>query len=125
MRPTPADDFFRDLERKRTGSLVDGDIALARQLHALQYQLITPGGKPFDRESYLGKIADGTLRYVRWELGAIEVRASPSMAVVRYQALLEFPSGSVVRCWHTDSYELHDERWQAVWSQATAVRDES
>jgi hypothetical protein len=116
-----ADDHFRALERTRTQSLVDRDMALAWQLHAPEYQLITPAGKVFDRESYLGEIAAGTLRYVRWELGEIAVRASAAMALVRYQALLEFPSGTVLRCWHTDSYELRGASWQAVWSQATAL----
>ena len=26
------------------------------------------------------------------------------------------------RFWHTDVYELRDDRWQAVWSQATRIR---
>jgi hypothetical protein len=43
------------------------------------------------------------------------------MAIVRYQALLEFPSGKQVNCWHTDSYERHADGWKAVWSQATAI----
>src|ERR1017187_6792813 len=30
--------------------------------------------------------------------------------------------GTPFQCWHTDSYELKDEVWQAVWSQATAIR---
>jgi hypothetical protein len=28
-------------------------------------------------------------------------------------------------CWHTDCYELRAGRWQAVWSQATAIRAET
>ena len=49
------------------------------------------------------------------------VRAFSHMAVVRYQATLTFPSGKVVHCWHTDSYELRAVGWQAVWSQATQL----
>jgi len=118
---TASDDHFRALERTRTQALVRRDMALAWQMHAPEYQLITPGGKAFDRASYLGDIAAGELCYVRWELGDIAVRASAAMALVRYQALLAFPSGKTVRCWHTDSYELRGTSWQAVWSQATAV----
>ncbi len=77
--------------------------------------LITPSGRSFDRESYLGEIEAGTLQYVRWEMGEAGVRASAGMAVVRYQAHLEFPFGKVVKCWHTDSYELRGSRWQAIW----------
>jgi len=31
---------------------------------------------------------------------------------------------SLITCWHTDCYERKDERWQAVWSQATVIRPE-
>ena len=117
----PTDEFFRSLERKRTQSLVARDMELAETLHAPHYQLVTPAGKSFNRESYLGEIASGALRYTKWEIGVIEVRASSSMAIVRYQALLQFPSGNEVNCWHTDSYELQVEQWKAVWSQATAI----
>jgi hypothetical protein len=119
--PQPADAFFRSLEKSRTEALVSRDMKLAELLHAPQYQLVTPGGRSFDRESYLGEIASGTLRYVKWELGTMEVRASASMAIVRYIARLEFPSGNEVTCWHTDSYELLGGHWKAVWSQATAI----
>lgn len=117
----PSDEFFRELERRRTQALVSGDIGLAQTRHSPHYHLVTPAGKPFNRDSYLGAIASGELRYAKWEMGAVAVRKSPSMAIVRYQALLEFPSGRQVKCWHTDSYELQGDIWLAVWSQATAV----
>jgi hypothetical protein len=41
------------------------------------------------------------------------------MAIVRYKARIQFPSGRVFVVWHTDSYELRASGWQAVWSQAT------
>ena len=41
------------------------------------------------------------------------------MAVVRYQARITFPSGRIVECWHSDTYELQAGGWLAVWSQAT------
>jgi hypothetical protein len=28
----------------------------------------------------------------------------------------------LLHCWHTDSYEQRDGRWQVVWSQATEIR---
>ena len=121
MTPMVTDDYFRDLERTRTQSLVTQNMALATKLHAPEYQLVTPGGRTFSRDGYLGEIAAGTLRYVKWEIGAMQVRTSPAMAIIRYQARLEFPSGNVVTCWHTDSYELQDGVWLAVWSQATAL----
>jgi hypothetical protein len=74
----------------------------------------------FNRERYLTAVATRPF-YANWDAGAIEVRRTAHMAIVRYQARLEFPSGRVVNRWHTDSYEKHGEQWQAVWSQATEI----
>lgn len=96
------------------------------RLHAEEYQLVTPSGRTFGRERYLRDIEAGNLNYRRWEAGPIEVRATERMAIVRYQATLELGSadvrGTPFQCWHTDSYELKHGQWQAVWSQATAIR---
>lgn len=116
----PTADFFRALEKERTRALVAQDVEAARRLHARDYQLITPTGKTFNREDYLAAIAADPF-YAKWDLGDIDVRLSPTMAIVRYRARLEFPSGNAITCWHTDSYELRDGQWQAVWSQATAI----
>ena len=65
------------------------------------------------------------MNYRLWQLGNIDVRISPTMAVVRYQATLAFrtPQGDAepFSLWHTDSYELGPDSWQAVWSQATKI----
>ena len=116
----PADDFFRALELRRTQALVARTMDILEQLHAPEYQLVTPSGRIFERRSYLAAIADGPF-YSRWDAKDIVVRRSQDMAIVRYQARLEFPSGNALDCWHTDSYELRAGQWQAVWSQATAV----
>ena len=136
------------LEHARTQALVNQDMASADALHAADYQLITPGGKVFDRARYLAAIASGELRYLAWQVGAgssaedsagdpaqapahdgpvqagadpvMAVRRTADMAIVRYPAVLRFGSGQQLRCWHTDSWELRAGRWQAVWSQATA-----
>ena len=117
-RAVPTEDFFRAPERERTQALVSQDMEAAERLHAKDYQLITPAGKVFDREGYLSAVAASRF-YASWETGHMEVRRSSQMAIVRYQARLEFPSGRVVSCWHTDSYEVRGDEWQAVWSQAT------
>jgi hypothetical protein len=48
------------------------------------------------------------------------------MAVTRYKATLEIDAGNghgtPFECWHTDFYELTEGGWQAVWSQATAIK---
>lgn len=117
---------LRHAERSRVRALVAADVAAARLLHADDFQLITPIGSMLSREDYLGAIASGHMRYVSWEPEAISVRLYGAAAVLRYQAQLEivFAGHAVPRAryWHTDSYEWRDGRWQAVWSQATAIR---
>ena len=124
-RVTQAHDF-RELERSRLRSLVEGDMGLAWQLHAFDFHLITPSGFSYSRDVYLGEIETGQLKYLMWEPGPMEVRLQGDAALLRYQAKLEVNSGegraSSLRCWHTDSYELHNGFWQVVWSQATAIR---
>lgn len=117
----PGEEFFRALEERRTRALVQRDLEALEELHAPEYQLITPAGGVFTRDSYLGTVRAAPF-YVAWEvLGDMSFRLSAHMAVVRYKARLQFPSGRVVVCWHTDSYELRAPGWQAVWSHATEV----
>ena len=120
---TPSVEFFRSLELQRTRAIVLQDLSTVEALHAPEYQLITPAGRVFTRERYMAAIAAGPF-YAAWDCGLMDVRASPKMAVVRYQASLAFPSGKVVHCWHTDTYELRSGAWLAVWSQATQLPGE-
>ena len=117
----PEEEFFRELELRRTRALVERDMAALNELHAPEYELITPAGTVFDRKRYLGAIESEPF-YAAWEVGEMAFRISPSMAIVRYKARLVFPSGREVACWHTDAYENRAGLWQAVWSQATEVR---
>ncbi len=112
------DEFFRKLEIERTKAIVSRDLAAIERLHAPEYELITPPGRIWSRARYLAAIAAEPF-YASWECGQIQVRHTAAMAVVRYAAKITFPSGKVVNCWHTDSYELRGDAWQAVWSQAT------
>ncbi|MFN5166526.1 MAG: nuclear transport factor 2 family protein [Pseudomonadota bacterium] len=104
----------------RTRAIVARDMEAIERLHAPEYELITPAGRVFTRARYLAAIAAEPF-YAAWEHGPMQVRASSSIAVVRYQAKLTFPSGKVLDCWHTDIYELRGSQWQAVWSQATQL----
>jgi hypothetical protein len=71
-------------------------------------------------------IATGDIRYHAFEpISAIDVRVGERMAIVRYSVRIDieaFGGRERLRCWHTDSWELQD-RWRAVWSQATAIID--
>lgn len=133
MAPTPkaqADhavtEQVREVERGRLRALVAGDVAAAVELHASDFQLVTPVGAALSRDEYLTAIAAGRINYVEWEPGPIHVRVHDKAAVIRYQATLEviFEGHPVPRAtyWHTDSYENTDGQWRAVWSQATEVR---
>ena len=119
-------DAFRRLERVRLQALVERNMDLARLIHATEFQLITPTGHLYLGNQYLDEIESGKLKYVAWDPEGMEVRRHASVAMLRYQARLEVDSGrgqaSILRCWHTDSYELIDGLWQVVWSQATAIR---
>ena len=119
-------ELLRATERARLRALVEGDIPTAEGVHAPDYQLVTPGGRAYSKAEYLGEIADGSLRYRRFEAdGEVRVRVWGLAAALRYEAMIEVDAGGSTfrdRCWHTDIYELRDGRWQAVWSQATRIR---
>jgi hypothetical protein len=119
-------DQIRAIEHKRLRALVEADMEVARQLHAEDFQLITPTGDSLSREQYLGAVASGDIDYLVWKPDAIEVRLSGEMALIRYSSQLEIVVGSqripLRHYWHTDSYERRNGHWQAVWSQATEIR---
>jgi hypothetical protein len=114
---------IRDIEASRLWSLVEPDLELARRLHADEYELITPTGTQLSKELYLGMIASGRLVYQVFEpVSGIDVRGGGDWALLRYRARISIEEGDHLAdfvCWHLDSYELIDGRWQAVWSQAT------
>jgi hypothetical protein len=116
-----SEDFFRQLELRRTRALVTRDMSVLEELHAPEYELVTPTGRVFSRSAYLEAIEREPF-YAGWEVGEMAFRITTEMAVVRYKARLSFPSGREVICWHLDAYENRAGRWQAVWSQATELR---
>lgn len=122
-------DLIRNNERMRLRALINGDMVVARQLHAPDFQLITPIGASLSKDEYLGAIASGYIKYLVWEPEEIDVRLYNEAAIIRYQAQLEIVfNGHKVplsRYWHTDSYELRSGSWQVVWSQATSITTHS
>jgi len=120
----PDEDFFKALEVERTDALVARDVTAIRRLHAPDYELISVPGRVMSLDRYLSLMATDVF-YARWEHGPIRVELSESMAAVRYQARITFPSGKVVDCWHTDIYKQHSGTWRAVWSQATQLPADS
>lgn len=81
------------------------------------------------KQECLGGIASGQLRYQVFEaVSPIVVRASSQAAILRYQGRITVQAGgpmTSMTCWHTDYHERLDGSWQAVWSQATAIRPQA
>lgn len=120
-------DLIRTIERERLRSLVEGDLTVAEQLHANDFQLINPIGMILSKEQYLGGIASGYFNYRVFEPDSeIAVRLYGDVAMIRYRSRLHMSLdgevGALRHYWHTDSYERREDRWQAVWSQATLDR---
>lgn len=119
-------DVIRATERQRLRALVEANVDIARQLHADNFQLITPSGASLSKEQYLGGIASGEFDYLVWDPESIEVHLYGEAALIRYQSQLEIvvrgQKVTLRRYWHTDSYEKRKGRWQVVWSQATEIR---
>ena len=97
---------------------------VARRLHVDEFQLITPSGNEYSKESYLGDIESGVLDYRVWAPGEITVRLYDDVAVLRYEdigfqvyAQGQLAWSGVLR--HTNLYERTNGQWQIVWSHAS------
>jgi hypothetical protein len=117
---------IEEIERRRLRSLVERQMDLARTLHADDYELITPGGRAMSKQEYLDEIATGELDYRIFEPeGPLSIRSWGVAAAVRYRVHIDVvfdDQHDSDYFWHTDIYELRDEGWQVVWSQATRIR---
>ena len=82
-------DTLRATEVSRLRSLVDTDMETAEQLHAEDFQLITPGGSALSKAEYLNGVASGVLDYVVWKVDSpIDVRLFDGVAILRYRSIL-------------------------------------
>jgi hypothetical protein len=118
-----------DLERRRLRALVEGDLATAGQLHADDYELVSPGGDRWSKTSYLDAIGSGLLDYLVFEPDSdVQILALTEAVALRYVARIDIQSSEGWhdrgRFLHTDIWRLRDGHWQAVWSQATQMADE-
>jgi hypothetical protein len=116
----------RSAEQKRLSALITVNMEAARQLHADDFQLVTPLGAVFSKEEYLGAVAAGHLHYLAMELdGPIDVRMYDQVALIRYRSQIEievqgqrYPRAPY---WFTHAYEKRDGQWKIVWSQGTGI----
>ena len=126
---SPAEEqVLKSIEHRRLKALVDGDLEVARQLHADDFQLINPFGGAVSKHEYLGMIESGDLKYLKWTPEDMAVRLYGDGAALRYRALIEVMfrgRGLPPRVhWHTDVYERRGGQWQVVLSQATEIHVE-
>ncbi|HEU4971662.1 MAG TPA: nuclear transport factor 2 family protein [Gaiellaceae bacterium] len=114
-----------NIERRRLKALVDADVAAAEELHADDFQLVTPSGAAYTKDEYLGDIASGAVDYRVWEPHEIDVRVCGDAGCLRYHSELEIVVAGrkidLSRYWHTDYYERRDGRWQVIFSHATEI----
>lgn len=112
-----------EVERRRLRALVDADVPAADQLHASDFQLVTPSGDSYSKDEYLGDVASGEIDYLQWDPEEIEARVRGDAGCVRYRSTIRIVVGGQElepgRYWHTDYYERRSGRWQVIWSQAT------
>lgn len=120
-----ADDDLAAIERERLRALVEIDLDRAAELHADDFQLVTPSGRVLSKADYLEAVRTRDIAYARWEAGEIEARPYGDAAVIRYASEMAFTVDGAQtprrRFWHTDLYERRDGRWQVVRSQATEI----
>jgi len=115
---------LKSLEVRRLEALVEANIAVASELHADDFQLVTPFGEIVSKERYLGNISDGSLDYIVWRPLDIAVRLYGDVAAIRYQDSefvveaggMPHLSGLLV---HTNIYEKRGDNWVIVWSHAS------
>lgn len=103
-----------EIERCRLRALVDADLTVAEELHADDFQLITPRGFPYSKREYLEAVRSGLIDYRIWDPDDIEARVHGDAGCLRYAATINMRfEGREVgprRYWHTDYYERLDGR---------------
>jgi hypothetical protein len=117
-----------ELERRRLRALVERDIAVADRLHSAEYQLISPAGVAYTKDTYLADISAKRLEYVAFTPESpVAARVSSRIIILRYVAVIRLSVGIgevlEFRAWHTDHYERVDGSWAVVWSQATRIAE--
>src|SRR5215207_9000312 len=85
-----AAELVRATERERLRALVAVDMVVADQLHADDFQLVTPGGTVLSKQDYLSRVASGAVNYQMWAFDSpIAVRLHDQMTLIRYRSRLD------------------------------------
>ena len=113
------------LERRRLRALVDVDLDVANELHADDFQLITPAGTVYSKDEYLHGVASGDIDYLVWDPEEIQSLVRGDAGCLRYRSTIHMRfrghEAPPAHYWHTDYYEKRAGVWQVVWSHATEV----
>ena len=64
-------EYFMRLEERRTRALVDRDMACVEEMHAPDYELVTPAGRILSRASYLELIEEAPGCRARCDAGSL------------------------------------------------------
>ena len=86
----PDADDLAAIERDRLRALVERDMDRAAELHADDFELITPSGRRLSKAEYLAAVRTRDIDYWSWEAGEIELREHGDVAAVRYPAEMTF-----------------------------------
>jgi len=124
--PPDTAQVLRDLEVSRLRALVDADLPTMEELHAEEFELVSPPGSSLDRGELLGYVETGEIDYLALEpVSEIEVRDYGDGAVLTYRARIEIDVSGTGELEHesrhTVVYEQIDGDWQVVWEQATSI----
>lgn len=118
-------DGLAGVEWERLRAIVEADVDVLDRTHAAGFVLCTPSGAVWGRSYYLGGLADGSIRYLRFEpQGEMDVVEGAGVGAVRYRSVIDIAVGGRpvghLECWHLDVYVRGgDGLWRCRWSQAT------
>jgi hypothetical protein len=91
-----SDEDLADVERRRLRALVDADLAVAHELHARDFQLITPAGDSITKDEYMQAVSSGEINYVRWDPEDIDTRVHDDAGCLCYRSTIEIIVGGLV-----------------------------
>ena len=92
VRTAGEDGDLADVERRRLRALVAADLVAADDLHANDFQLITPRGNSVSKDEYVGAIASGNMNYLLWKPEEMDVRVHLGAGCLRYRSTIKIAS---------------------------------
>lgn len=113
-----------DVEARRAQAIVAADIATLDELTDDAYAHIETSGRVRDKRGFLAGLADGTVKFSRYELTETNITVSGDVAWVvgAFENEAATPQGAVVkRARHLRVWVRRNGAWRNVCHQATAL----